>query len=481
MGLTKRVLDRIITKPGYRCIAGALVAAGLLWGYNSFSGKSDAESRTTHSSALEIAVTSNNPAQFTPVQNPSFSALPIVKFLNENNIPYDVIDDRLILSEGTIQQMSDVIGLSAKKTRDYLCTEKHRTVLYALQEHDPNLRKAIMTVESHGNGTCNNRGYCGEMQIGTAAVTEVLRSLLHIGLKTRYDNFRDVNQQQLDYLADLVDEQTGGFLTDFSSLNNGVIEAKRFVNQRYQQCDDQIKSDGYDEETSQLREDLGRFNRYLSAVNNYLNTLVVSLEKEPKTKREQKEVRVAREQIAQSLAALEKFRGRDFSFVTKDLESKFGIDYSSVTPQELFPKLEREYYSKNVTDVFSSLWDAAKGDSNLNVTLSRVYLAYLDHRFEQLSVDSKGKQHPQYQNIDPLAWILEAYNKGANEVHSKVMRTRRLPPGSGYSDKVIEALQLIRTYNELFYGDSNMVCTDVGLGVECEVPEAMQTFVDSRN
>jgi hypothetical protein len=499
MGLVQRFIKERLFNP--RKVYPYLLAGSLAWALmpNNTSKPVEEPSGATQSHLEQVVNTTSpepSPLFQAPIKKPE-PKIPLTTFLEKHAIPYEIAHDRLFLPEDTIKRIASVIGLPAKDTKDYLCTAKHRDVLFNPLDDNPLLRKAIMTVESHGRSVCNSLNYCGVMQIGDEAVTEVLRILTQYsvnGTGTEFNKFREENGDHLDALVDFFDQKSEGYVSALAELNQDIVSAKLMVNQLYKQYDLEIRTNGYDPELSQLRRELGKYNKFLSSSSEYFKGLAVALESQPeligsnnkRAKETRRNVR-ARKRIAERLQKLEDASKEEFS-LARTLIAKRNPHLSYLSSEGVKDLSQTQFSADSALDTFSTLWDQAKEDPETNVNVSRFFGLYLQHLYVQDSQDENGNLRKEFAEIDPVKYVLECYNKGHGFVHRHVLEKETLPPPArgkdlNYSDHVAEKLKLIMDFNELFYGHEKMECTRIGSGVECSfVPKAIQDYVsDSSN
>ena len=499
MGLVKKFVKERLFNP--RKVYPYLLAGSLAWALmpNNASKPVEEPSGATQSHLEQVVSTTypEPPSLFQATIKKPEPKIPLITFLDKHDIPYEFTHDRLFLPEDTIKRIADVIGLPAGDTRDYLCTAKHRDVIFNPLDDNPLLRKAIMTVESHGRSVCNSLNYCGVMQIGDEAVTEVLRILTQYsvnGTGTEFNQFREENGGHLDALIGFFDQRTEGYVSALAGLNQDIVSAKLMVNQLYQQYDQEIRTNGYDPELSRLRRELGKYNRFLSSSSEYFKGLAVALESQPeligsnnKRAKETRRNERARKRISDNLHQLEEQSKEDFSLAAQ-LIAKRNPQLAYLNPKSIRDLSQTQFSADSAINTFSNLWDQAKEDPETNVNVSRFFGLYLQHLYVQDSQDENGNLRKEFAEIDPVKYVLECYNKGHGFVHRHVLEKETLPPPArgkdlNYSDHVAEKLKLIMGFNELFYGHEKMECTRIGSGIECSlVPEAIQDYVsDSSN
>jgi hypothetical protein len=537
MGKEGTLLDRIrnsrvVRKPGYRWLGGALLLGALAWGATSNThtsmpieeprgGPSALESRVegTPSQPSGPFVSNSTEEYLEPVEevipitvemDPPEAAKyrwdfdlrqskekqpKLIEFLDKYDIGYEVVHNRIFLPESTIKQIADLMKFSADETRNYLCTEKHKSVLFDPIDKNPLLRKAIMTVESHGFGRCNVLNYCGEMQIGDKAVTEVLRILTQYssrGTGKEFNQFREENSELLGNLTDLLDQHTEGYVSKVAQLNQDISEAKKVTNELYDKynqlvIENQSNPENYNK-FSAIRRNLGKYNRFLSAANEYFAGTVFALEQNPNSKeirksKSKKEVRRnknAKSAIRKRLKELSKESTRDYSTAI-NLVRKQDSSLGYLTVANIADMVQTEFSPNEALNTFSSVWEKSKDNTELNVGVARVFASYLQHVASKDLYDENGEVRRGFENIDPLRYMLECYNKGHSHVHKYVVKNGKLPPAAknkkqSYSEHVTSTLQMILDFDKTLYGD-NLNCSKVKGGVECEITPALNGYI----
>ena len=530
-GLLDRLRNsRVVRKPGYRWLGGALLLGALAWGATSNTHTSMPIEEQGEPSKLEFKV-EGTPFQtsgpFIQTKENTYmdaepEAIPttvkmdpsqvakyqwdfnlrteqdkqpsLTDFFDQHDIKYEIVHDRIFLPESTIKQIADLVGISSEETKTYLCTEKHKSVLFDPIDDNPLLRKAIMTVESHGFGRCNVLNYCGEMQIGDKAVTEVLRILTQYssrGTGKEFHQFREENPKLLDDLSNLLDQHTEGYVSKLAQLNQDISEAKRATNELYDRYDQLVidnksNPDNYDH-FSAIRKNLGKYNRFLTAANEYFSGTVFALEQNPNSKeirksKFRKEVRRnknAKSAINERLKKLSKSSTTDYSTAIK-LVQKQDSSLGYLTVENIADMVQTEFSPDSALDTFSSVWEKSKDDTELNVGIARVFASYLQHVASKDMYDERGEVRKGFENVDPLRYMLECYNKGHSFVHKYVVKNGKLPPAAkgkkqSYSEHVTSTLQMIVDFDKMLYG--GVKCSKVEGGIECEITPAVRGYV----
>ncbi len=497
-------LERVRTKPVYKALALAAVVGSLAWAVISADSTSKPVTEQVFASVSavdsapsldEYLASQSDKTQESrrewifdnletdDASKPKKSSdIPLMNFLDDNNISYDVVHGRLFLDKEIIQQIGELKGISYRKIMDYVSTEDLRQDIFHPMDDNPNEIKAVIIEESHAQKGCNPLLYCSETQIGVQSATNVLRVLTQYsyhGTGTEYNGFRKQLGKKVGSLTELLDAHTDNYVSELADLNQKISRARIVANNLHQSLGEEIIAQGGNPEETKLREEIGMFSRFLKEANEYFVRIVSAQEldvekvKNGNRKRELRRINARAESLGKDqLKRLRQYENHDFSDVIKDMGLAFGTDFSDLNPSKLKTLYTGRFSPERTLDTFTQLWENAKVREDLNINIGRTHLLHSGYMFEEDQNNNPDK----FAGIDPTVGKLEYFNKGRSTVFTHVMAHGKLPP-SGYSKKVLATFQSILEINELLYGHPEMECTRIGSGVECKLPEAIQDYV----
>ncbi|MFH0701294.1 MAG: hypothetical protein V2A62_02565 [Candidatus Woesearchaeota archaeon] len=384
-----------------------------------------------------------------------FGSLPFYQWLvdygKEVGLTLEIKEGFFVLSNEDITKIGRVVGLESQELKEYLTTNPYRYLLYQDHRETPLTLDALLRVESSGKFNpqkpCNSKGYCGLMQLGYGgAFAETLQLLMSSSRK--YFDFRNVNSANFAPEINLIDTQSEGLVKLIQMVQERVLKLKPIVNADIDACTVR----GYvNEEESKRCESIGKFNRYLSNLTNYLN-LAVRVH-DPDSQRQAKKL----------YYEIISGRGNLFGSLNEMLRIVFHD--------------QRDYHQLlspgRIKSIFDKLWGKVKVNHPLNIAIAHIDTLFLDGEYDRLS-----EEFPQiYNGVDKDIFKYEAYNKGVSEVHNYLARKGKFPGNGDYPRKVEEAKRLFAEMNRSFYGDSNLSCNFVLGKIRCPLPSAIDGYL----